>query len=80
MLSHYDELLVIGLMLVDPNVFLREVCHKVNSLAGVSVADYYLPHTSETCFNSEKKHEKLHCKTWSCIYRGDFIAEMYFLM
>lgn len=76
-LSEYDELQVIGLLLESPNLFLREVCRKVSTLTGVSISESTICRILQRHGLTRKKTQQVALQR-SNIFRGDFMAEMHF--
>ena len=77
-MTNYDELLVIGIILENPSLYLGEICSKVDSIIGIDIT----PSTiccllHRHCF-TRKKYNKLPSKDQVSIYRRDFMAKVCF--
>lgn len=77
MLSKYDELQVVGLLLENPNLYLHEVCRKVSTNIGVDVSDSTICRILRRHGLTRKKTQQVALQR-SGIFRGDFMAEMSF--
>ena len=77
MLSQYDEMLVIQLIMESPSLYLGEMCHKINILTGISVNPSTICRLLHRDGLTRKKIQQVASQR-NGIFRGDFMAEMQF--
>ena len=77
MLSQYDELLVIGLLLENPSLYLGEICHEVEHVTGICVTPSTICSIIHRHGFTRKKIQQVALQR-SSEHRGDFMAEMQF--
>ena len=75
-LDKYQEILVVGLIMDDPSLYLQEVCHKV-----AEITDIHVSTTTVCCVLhkhglTRKKIQQISLQRCS-EYRGDFMAEVH---
>ena len=74
-LSHYDELVILGLLLDDPGLYLGEVCCKVFSITGIKVSSSTICHILHRHGFTRKKIQQVALQR-SSVHRADFMAEI----
>ena len=74
-LDEYHELLVVGLLLEQPDVYLREVCQHISTTTGVTVSEATVCRTLRKHGLTRKKIRQVAVQRCS-ILRGKFMAEM----
>lgn len=77
LLSEYDELLTVSLLLENPSLYLGEACSKVNNLTGIQVSAATICRIIHRHGLTRKKIQQVALQR-SSIYRGDYMAEMQF--
>lgn len=76
-LSQYDELLVIGLLLENPSLYLGEICREVEHITGICVTPSTICRIIHRHGFTRKKIQQVALQR-SSEHRGDFMAEMQF--
>lgn len=76
-LSNYDELLIIGLLLDNPGFYLAEVCDAIKNILGISISSSTVCRTIQRNGLTHKRIQQIAIQR-SGDYRGDFMAEMDF--
>ena len=77
MLSPHDELIIVGLLLDDPSMYLSEVCQKISTLAGLEVSPATICRVIHRNGFTRKKLQQTALQR-SVEYRGQFFAEVQF--
>ena len=77
MLSEHDELIIVGLLLDDPSMYLSEVCQKISMFTGLEVSPATICQVIHRNGFTRKKLQQIALQR-SVEYRGHFFAEVQF--
>ena len=74
-LSDYDELVIIGLLMENPSLYLSELCHRVWTITGIHVTNSTFCRIIHRHGFTRKKIQQIALQR-SSEYTGEFRAEM----